>query len=248
MKKYLSFIPLTLTSLLAFSACESTKISAEEQSPIAIISIVGNQNISWVEESPDEPQKDDEPEIDGLMTGLVNKFLYANDPELLSAVNRLDYVYDSANQIIPDMTGCAIVPKEEVFATQTYQYLRPSYFNSLVATENATGFKDLSTIGAKNARNLMKECNANSILIYSLTFQKRLNRGTRSEGLVEGIATMKVKLLNNRGREIINKVFTEKTPAIKIQSGQYDKNEMIANMNNAIDVLMRKFSVFYMSK
>lgn len=244
MKKFIPFL-FAMCTLISFLSCASTKISADETSPVAIISIVGNQNVPWIEENPDRPQDtNSEPEAEGIMTGFVNKVLYSKDPELLTAVDRLDYAFDSAGQILPEIAGIDVVEKNKVLETESYKYLRSSYFNTLAATENATGFKDLTTIGAKNARILIDECGAKSILILSFTFQKDIFKGTRSNGQIVGKVTMKAKLLNSRGREIVNKVFTTTTTEkIRITSGQYDKDALIQNLNSCIDDVLRSFCI-----
>ena len=248
MKKFIPFL-FAMCTLVTFLSCASTKISADETSPVAIISIVGNQNVPWIEENPAQPQDtNSEPEAEGIMTGFVNKVLYSKDPELLTAVDRLDYAFDSAGQILPEMTGFTVLEKDKVLKSETYRNLRPSYFNTLAATENASGFKDLTTIGAKNARILMSECGAKSILILSFTFQKKLLKGTRSNGQLVGEATMKAKLLDSRGREVINKVFrTNTTEKIKISGDQYDKDILIQSLNGCTDDLMRSFCIHLIS-
>ena len=241
MKKYLNSFLVILFAGFFLAGCASTKISLQESSPIALVSIVGNTRIPWVDEE-EETSPTGEPEAEGLLSSMASRFTDSQNPEILTAVDRLDYAYDSASLNILEMTGCVVIPKEKLISSEAYTYLRPSYFNMLSATKNASGMKDLSMLGAKNARYFMNDVGAKSILMLSFTFQKEIVKGTRSNGIVGGVVTLKAKLLNERGREVINQIFTARTPEpIKIIGGQYSKESLIDEVNDAIDSAIRQF-------
>ena len=242
MKKF-NTLSLALVSIaFVLTSCASTKISLQESSPIAVISIIGNTQVPWIDESEDSTSPGEEPETEGLLTSMAARITDSQNPEILTAVDRLDYAFDSASMNILEMTGCAVLPKEEVLSSEAYTYMAQSYFNMLSATKTATGFKDLTIIGAKNARYLMDSLGAKSLLILSFTFQKDVVKGTKTSGAIGGVVTMKAKLLNNRGREIVNKIFVAKTSEpIKIMHGQYNKDSMVEQLENAIDDVMCQF-------
>ena len=242
MKKF-NTLSLALVSIaFVLTSCASTKISLQESSPVAVISIIGNTQVPWIDEDDETVLATDEPEAESLLTSMASRIMDSNNPEILTAVDRLDYAFDSASMNILEMTGCAVLPKEEVLSSEAYTYLTPSYFNSLTPTKTATGFKDLTTIGAKNSRYLMDSIRAKSLLILSFTFQKDVVKGTKTSGAIGGVVTMKAKLLNNRGREIVNKIFVAKTSEpIKIMRGQYNKDSLVEQLENTIDDVMRQF-------
>ena len=242
MKKF-NTLSLALVSIaFVLTGCASTKISLQESSPVAVISIIGNTQVPWIDEDDETVLATDEPEAESLLTSMASRIMDSNNPEILTAVDRLDYAFDSASMNILEMTGCAVLPKEEVLSSEAYTYLTPSYFNSLTPTKTATGFKDLTTIGAKNARYLMDSIGAKSLLILSFTFQKEVVKGTKTNGAIGGVVTMKAKLLNNRGREVLNKIFVAKTSEpIKIMRGQYNKDSLVEQLENTIDDVMRQF-------
>lgn len=242
MKKF-NTLSLALVSIaFVLTSCASTKISLQESSPVAVISIIGNTQVPWIDEDDETILATDEPEAESLLTSMASRIMDSNNPEILTAVDRLDYAFDSASMNILEMTGCAVLPKEEVLSSEAYTYLTPSYFNSLTPTKTATGFKDLTTIGAKNARYLMDSLGAKSLLILSFTFQKDVVKGTKTNGAIGGVVTMKAKLLNNRGREVLNKIFVAKTSEpIKIMHGQYNKDSLVEQLENTIDDVMRQF-------
>lgn len=242
MKKINVLFWALIGSAFVLTDCASTKISLQESSPVAVISIIGNTQVPWIDEDDETVLATDEPEAESLLTSMASRIMDSNNPEILTAVDRLDYAFDSASMNILEMTGCAVLPKEEVLSSEAYSYMTPSYFNSLTPTKTATGFKDLTTIGAKNARYLMDSLGAKSLLILSFTFQKDVVKGTKTNGAIGGVVTMKAKLLNNRGREIVNKIFVAKTSEpIKIMRGQYNKDSMVEQLENTIDDVMRQF-------
>lgn len=244
MKKYLGPVLFFAAATSLLIGCASTKLSVKESSPVAIISITGNTQIPWVDEESEEVSPTGEPEAESLLTSMASSFTNSQNPEILTAIDRLDYAYDSANLNLLELAGYTVLPKEELLSSEAYTYMAPSYFNMLTATKNATGFKDLSILGAKNARYIMEETGAKSLLALSFTFQKELVRGTRSSGTVGGIVTMKAKILNSRGREVFNKIFVARTSGqIKIMHGQYNKETLIENLNDAIDDAMRQFCI-----
>lgn len=244
MKKYLGPVLFFAAATSLLTGCASTKLSVKESSPVAIISITGNTQIPWVDEESEEVSPTGEPEAESLLTSMASSFTNSQNPEILTAIDRLDYAYDSANLNLLELAGYTVLPKEELLSSEAYTYMAPSYFNMLTATKNATGFKDLSILGAKNARYIMEETGAKSLLALSFTFQKELVRGTRSSGTVGGIVTMKAKILNSRGREVFNKIFVARTSGqIKIMHGQYNKETLIENLNDAIDDAMRQFCI-----
>lgn len=242
MKKYISSA-LTFVALpFLFLSCASTQISLASHSPIALISVIGNSNTFWFDE-------DDEDDGDGILTSTVNKFLDSKNPEILTAVDRLDYAVDSFSQIVPEITSCEVIEKNAVISSEKYKNLRASYFNALASTKVATDFKDLSTIGSKNARILMKDLNAKSLVVLEFKFKKQLLTGTRSDGEIVGFITMKVKIFNEKGKEIINKIYTDQTPtSTKILSRNYDKDAFITTFNEGIDNIIRKFAVDFISQ
>lgn len=242
MKKF-NTLSLALVGIaFVLTSCASTKISLQESSPVAVISIIGNTQVPWIDEDDEAVLATDEPEAESLLTSMASRIIDSNNPEILTAVDRLDYAFDSASMNILEMTGCAVLPKEEILSSEAYSYMAPSYFNSLTPTKTATGFKDLTTIGAKNARYLMDSLGAKSLLILSFTFQKDVVKGTKTNGAIGGVVTMKAKLLNNRGREVLNKIFVAKTSEpIKIMRGQYNKDSLVEQLENTIDDVMRQF-------
>ncbi|MBR1722746.1 MAG: hypothetical protein IJ727_09750, partial [Treponema sp.] len=144
MKKQIAYFVLLPIIAVFLESCGSTKIIIEETSPVALISVIGNTQVPWVDDE-EETSSTGEPEAEGLISSMASRFTDAQNPEILTAVDRLDYAYDSVIQILPEMTGLQLIPKEDLLSSEAYGHLSPSYFNMLTATKMATGTKDLST-------------------------------------------------------------------------------------------------------
>lgn len=241
MKKSILWLAGAAFSAFIFASCGSTKIALQEHSPVAVFSIVGNSQVPW---TADDPHNPDEAESDGVLSSMVNKLIDGQNPEIVTAVDRLDYADDSIRQILPEMTGCEILSKEAVVSSKAYADLSPSYFNLLSSTKTATDYKDFTTIGAKNARLTMESIGAKSLIILNFTFQKKLLKGNKWNGDMCGLVTLKAKLLNSRGKEIINKTYEIQTSErTKIASHKYDKNAFVATLKEAIDSAIRQFAL-----
>ncbi len=241
MKKSILWLAGAAFSAFIFASCGSTKIAMQEHSPVAVFSIVGNSQVPW---TADDPHNPDEAESDGVLSSMVNKLIDGQNPEIVTAVDRLDYADDSIRQILPEMTGCEILSKEAVVSSKAYADLSPSYFNLLSSTKTATDYKDFTTIGAKNARLTMESIGAKSLIILNFTFQKKLLKGNKWNGDMCGLVTLKAKLLNSRGKEIINKTYEIQTSErTKIASHKYDKNAFVATLKEAIDSAIRQFAL-----
>lgn len=241
MKKFFN-IGVLFGLIPLFFGCKSLPIQLSNGSPMAIVTIRSNSYIPWESEDPSE-----EDDSDSIITGLVTKVLDSNNPELLTAIDRLDYIDEEIRHVIPEINNCQIVDKDKVVKSKIYKRLKKSYYNTLVDSKLATGYKDLTTLGSKNARLLMKEVGAKSILIIDGTFKKKIVNGTRKNGELAGIAFIKFKILNEKGSEVINKVITTITEkSLIIEDGIYDKDEFVLEMNTAINLAIRQFAVMYL--
>lgn len=245
MKKIITTTVLSLGFAALLAGCASTNgISLADNSPAAIVSINGTNLVAWQEKETND--NDEEYSTDGVLNSLVNKVISGKDPEISTAIDRLDYADDSFRQIVPEITGLKILDKKEVVDSDAYKYTRGSFYNALSDTAKATDYKDMSVIGAKKARMLMEQIGANSLVSMDFTFRKILAKGNRSEGQLTAFVRMKIKVLNNRGKEIINKEYTAQgADTTIISGGYYKKDDLIEIIKKTTDDLITKFAVEY---
>lgn len=245
MKKNIAALLCGMILLSFFAGCTSTKINLSENSPMVLASVIGNSAIPWTQE---DPYDDDEPTSDGILTNTVNKLLDSDNPEMMNSIDRLDYAVESFSKILPEMTGCEVLPNDEVIKSDAYLDLKSSLFNVLVSTKYATGHKDLTTFSGKNAAKFMSEVNAKSLAVLTFTFEKTLSKGNKWNGECQLLVTMNAKILNEKGRELVNKAYTsQSSKSIKIRSHKYDKQELADCVYDEIDNVIRVFASEFMT-
>lgn len=245
MKKNLpGLLSLSIITFLSFS-CASSKITLSDGSPMAIITVVGNSYIPWTD---DEGAEEGNDASEGLLNSLAHTLLGSKDPEVLTAVDRVDYAEESFRNIVSEVSGTEVLEKADVINVEEYKVLSESFFNSLSATVKATNYKDFSIIGAKKARFLMDSVGAKSLAALSFSFKKERADENNYQKFCRGLVIMKVKIINEEGREIINKVYTEQTNSkVRMYSGSdYDKDALVNLFPDAIDSVITRFALEFM--
>ena len=240
-----NFLSVCIASLAFFFTCcvSTNKTDISDCSPAALISITGTKLVNWKSEKIYDSDEDDT-DNDGILNGLLNSSINKNSPEITTATDRLDYADESARKILPEFAGLQILDKQTVFSSEFYKAKGRAIMNSLEYKTKATGYKDISSIGGKAARILMREVNANSLIILDFSFKKKLADGTRKDGLIAGFTAMNVKFLDRTGKIIINKgyeCYSDKK--IKIQDGYYSQTELVELLKNNIDLCLTQFAL-----
>ncbi|MBR6913828.1 MAG: hypothetical protein IKN34_08530, partial [Treponema sp.] len=123
-----------------------------------------------------------------------------------------------------------------------------SFYNLLVSTVSADGYKDLTTIGSKNSRLLMREIGAKSLMLFEFDFRKELVKGTKWNGEVGGYIMMKVEVKDERGNAVVEKNYEIRSSStIPIKNLRYDKDELVNLLEPTIDAAVARFIVDYMN-
>ncbi len=224
------------------SGCASTKnISLDGKSPMAVVSVTGTSLVPWQEKTKND--SDETLSTDGAFNALLNKAIDGKNPEIATAVDRLDYADESFRRIMAETAGVQIIGKSEVVSSDIYEYTRGSFYNSLSDSVCATGYKDMSVLGAKRARIIEEELGAKSLASMDFSFKKVIVKGNKQKGEMAALVTMKIKILDERGREFVNKEYTRKSEkSILISSGYYKKEELLGFINVTIDDLITQFA------
>ena len=245
---YVSFslMAIFVLSFFIFSSCQTVKsLSFNDMSPFAIISVTGTNLVSW--QNTEQNDNDEQIDTDGAFNSLVNRVIDSKNPEILTAVDRLDYAEESFRLIANELTNAKVIAKEAVVNSDIYKYSYRSLFNSLSDSTCATGYKDMTVIGAKKARLLIQGLEAKSLVAMDFNFKKILASGNKRNGQVAAAITMKMKILDEKGRVAVNKdYYRQSSQTVLIQGGYYDKDALIEIINTTIDELITAFVVEYM--
>ena len=121
---------LFLVAVFIFSSCKSVKtISFNDISPLAIISVTGTNLVAW--QDTEQNDNDEQIDTDGAFNSLVNRVIDSKNPEILTAVDRLDYAEESFRLIANELTNAKVIAKEAVVNSDIYKYSYRSIFNAL---------------------------------------------------------------------------------------------------------------------
>lgn len=242
MKK--EFIAIICTiACCCICACKSVPIAINEQGPVAIISVIGNPALPWDIGDAEAESADDG---NGVLTTLVNKLVDGSNPELQTGKDRLDYAVDSLRAALEENAGVEVISNETLLNSEAYRNINESLFNMIDSRIGATNFKMLTTLGSKRARLLMEEIGAKSLIFLDFDFRKTSSSGTKWTGNVIPVLTMKVHLLNAKGREVINRSFTLKgADSVRISNRKYDKDALVDLYPALIDNAINQFIVTY---
>ncbi len=245
MKKSI-FLVLTLLALTAcLSGCKSAPIALEEHTPIAVVTVVGNHSLPW-KDGDDPNAADPDKNQDGTLTTLVNKLIGGNNVEFTSGQDRIDYAYDAFNSLLEEVGGFEVVPKDTVQHSREYTDSRENIFNILEARVKATGTKDFMKAGSMRARSFTKDMGAKSLIFAEFKFQKVNVRGNKWTGQVAAGVTMRVRVLDDHGKELIDREYKATSPdALQISGRKYDKDRLVEMVNETIDLVINRFIMDY---
>lgn len=240
MKKTNIIIPLAAASFL-LSGCASTKLAGDTVSPVAIIDVEGNAVI-WTEadEYDYEAQED---EGGGVLATAVNKLIDGNNPELLTAEDRMNYAEESLRHALEDK-GITVLDKKLIVENKTYKYDTLNLLGVINTNTTADGYrKGLTSLPAKKARIFLSETGAKSILSAQFYFTKKIEHKT-----VRPLVSMKIIIQDEKGKKILDKDFTAES-AKTVQAygvyNKYEKTELVPLLNPLIDDVINRFIVEY---
>ena len=229
-----------------FASCASAKFSlSESASPIAILGVSGNTHVPYYSE---EVREDEYGEEDGLLSNALNNFLGKNNPEILTAADRVEYAEEAFRRLVPEATGVEIVPKEVVLNSPTFESIGKNSVLSYIDVKiRGEGYKTMDDIGSKKARLIMKETGAKSIVFLDFTFKKYIKGdGHNLKADLGAMGIMNVLLFNEDGKRVFEDEFTVISPeSVEMRMTKYDKDAMVELFPSVIDQLINQFIVKY---
>lgn len=228
-----------------FSACSSSSLSISDCGPIAVVSVIGNKSVPWFDSDVNE-EEDGDP--NGILSTSVNRLFSKDNIEFTSCESRIDYADEAIRDGLVDLAGVEVVDKETVVNSEVYEDISKSYYNVLFSTVEADGYKDLTTLGSKNARILMDAVGAKSLLLFEFDFRKEIVSGSKWDGEVGSYIKMTVRMKDERGRESIYRVYEVRSAnTVRIDSLKYDKSALVELIKPTIDSAVSRFIVDYIN-
>ena len=224
---------------LTLGSCASAPVVIADHGPVALVSVVSNTSVPWLD--PDDEDADDG---NGLLSSMVNGLVDGGNPERLTGAERAERAEERFREVLAEVGGVEVLDREAVVKSRAYGRIGASLYNSLSSTVVPEGYKDLTTLGSKDARLLMEETGARSLVILQLSFHKRLERGNRWNGSLRGGVTMKVRVLGSDGGEISSGTVVGLTSgALEVSGRKYDRDALVEMLPGAAEDAARAFVV-----
>ncbi len=244
--KKISLLASIATSCILFTSLTSCKTTSSlvlsDYSPLAVISVTSNKNIPW---TYDKYNEEDDGEAN-VVSDVITRLIESKNPEINSFQNRIDYAEESIHYIIPDIANVKILEKKDVVQSDAYDFVRKSYFNAGFAVALADGYKDITTINGKNARILIDELGVNGLLIFNFNFRKDMAQGSTAHGKIAAYVQMNVKLIDDRGREVVNReIVATSAHTVLVQDGSYSKEQLVDLFDEAIDAAITQYALSF---
>ncbi len=235
-----------LTCLTAFLtllySCSSAKVSLYQNSPIVLLTVCSNSSVPWDEDRDEEYQ-----DLDGLITKGINSVLGKNNPEIQSIQERLDYAQSSFENLLFNNAQIEVIQKKDLITSQSYQELKPDLFGFASSKSFGEGYKKIEELNSLSARKLLKELNAKSYVVLDFNFNKKIIDGSKLKGRVSASIKMNVDFYNERGKNILSETFYAiSEDSIEIEKMYYDKEELVNQFPELIDLVINQFIVKYL--
>lgn len=236
------FAAAVCAAALSLSSCASAPVVIADHGPAALVSVVANTSVPWLDD--DDEDADDG---NGLLSNMVNGLVDGDNPERLTCAERVELSEEGFRAVLAEVGGVEVLEREAVVGSGAYARLGASIYNALSSTVVPAGYKDLTTLGSKDARLLAEAVGAGSLVVIQLSFHKRLERGNRWNGSLRGVVKMKVRVLDGRGDEIAGGTVTAVTAdALEISGRKYDRDALVEMLPAAAEDAARSFVVAHL--
>lgn len=233
-------IILVISTLL--TGCASTKkFNVETGSPVAVISIFVNDEITWYRED-DEPSS-----LLGTFTKKMVDIEGTDDAKLLLS-RTIPFVEGAEEAIFEGFSeaGIEVIPKDEVLNSNAYLSNEGNEFYKVSGVICPNGYKFFDITNNKVRTEMTEETGAVSYVYITYEINKVMDKGIGKNGKVTACVTTTIRLTDSEGKNAVIKTgFAEGEDSIAIVAGIYDLQELSdmipdiikASLKNAVNKL-----------
>lgn len=243
MKK--SFLLLSIAAGISvfLTGCASTNFSISESGPFAIMSVSSNISVPYYS---DETRDDEYGTEEGLLGNALTKFLEKNNPEILTALDRVDLCDSEIKRLMEENAGVSFIEKETVLDCEHYRKLMEGLTGYTDVYLRADGYKSIDSIGSKNARLIMSETGAKNLIFAHFVFKKKIVKGSKLSGDICAYASANFSVYDEKGKMILSDDFeVTSLETVHISMLDYDKDALVEMFPDLIDQLINQFIVKY---
>ncbi len=243
MKKIL-FCALVSAALAFVSvSCKSAKVSLEEYSPVAIMTVYSNRGVSWYSETA--PSESSENVEDGILTGLVNRAFDKDNPEVTLAQERIDFASALFSEKL--RSACLeVIDPTSVKDCPAYKKAGKNFVDYLNSTLPAAGYDAMTSRSVSLNKKVSKETGAQCLLYVKFRFQKeKVKKGVHTVG-VAARTSLTVYGTDAKGHSIVNKTYSGTSSGYAEYNGSsWDRDFVCGAFAEATEIAVNKFIADY---
>ena len=218
--------------ILAFleTGCVSSgkKVLLGQRDPIALVSVVSNDIISWKDEDPIKPES----------VGMMARRSLREDPDLTFAANAGDLITTAETLFRDTMDGSALINLADNRTVLFSNAYRSADLNSRQIYRNLVvpeGYRHIDYRDKKFLAALESETGIQRTMFVEFVFSSAMSMGFGKNGTCRAHVEMTVTVLNAQGKNVFKKVYSlGSRPNMRVSNGLYSESEMIELFESAI--------------
>ena len=189
-------------------------------SPIAVVSLVSNQDINWK----------DEAKSDLRLTSRSQRRAMQGDSDQ-TLVSEADLFIDETGQVIFSVMETSpfisFAPKADVLNAVSYKNAPSYYVQEKAEMAKPAGFRYINFRDKKFLSEFAAETGADKMLFINLNITKFMASGIGKNGSFRVSAVMSVMLKDERGKTLFNKSYEALSrDSSKVSNGMYSESEL----------------------
>src|SRR5574344_508736 len=158
--------------LFVLAGCQSTKVDLQQYTPTAVVTVYGNSSIPWYVEFS-EMKSDSDNDTGGMLSGLVNRALGANNPEIQTVNSRIDTAAEIVKRVLEQQGQMTVIDHKIIENTPTFKNSGNSFLNNVGDDVPAEGYKIINSGSSKFNKRIAQEAGIKSTVFVVFKFQKQ---------------------------------------------------------------------------
>ena len=229
MRKPSQIILLSAVMVLIMTACATTdRRQLFGSSPIALVSVVANNDINWKDEGP----------VNIAAASRSARRTMEEDPDQNmvtssgAIINEVEALIRSTLESSPFIS---FVPGETVLRSRSYNNARPNAAQEKDAMAKPADYRYINFRDKSFFADFGAETGINKTLFVSLDLTKAMSSGFGKNGSFRVNVSMSVMLVDERGKRLFYKVYTVPgRDIVSVSGGMYSQSEIRRALLSAI--------------
>lgn len=242
-KNSASLFLAAFATLFMLSSCQTFKVNVSEEPVFVIASVHANPNLPWKIATSDLRSDYNEDTVGNgsLINNQINKIFNKDDPELLGAQNRCDYIPEALERYFKQ-AGVKYVEHSVLMETEIFKNTETSFMGKMENELPATDYKNWPHGDKKLAKAIAEQTGADYLIYIDGYFQKEKVRNSALDLSAQADATLQITVLDKTGKMVMTKRYNcDSSSTIKAKRSKYDHNDMNDLFPSAIDHCISSF-------